>query len=57
MTMRRCQPAIPTQPSWPARLKRAADQDRTGIISLEGRFAVVEAGSNQENVLIESILE
>ena len=26
----------PAQPSWPARLKRAADQDRTGIVSLEG---------------------
>ncbi len=36
MTTRRCQPAIPPQPCRPACLKRAADQDRTGIISLEG---------------------
>jgi hypothetical protein len=30
------QPDSRSHPSWPGNLKRAADQDRTGIISLEG---------------------
>ena len=30
------QPDSRPHPSWPGHLKRAADQDRTGIISLEG---------------------
>jgi hypothetical protein len=28
--------ALPAQPFWAALLKRAADRDRTGMISLEG---------------------
>jgi hypothetical protein len=36
MTTRLHRPTITPQPSWPAPLRRAADQDRTGIISLEG---------------------
>jgi integrase len=36
MTRRVHQPARPPQPTWAALLRRAADRDRTGMISLEG---------------------